>query len=316
MSRKALLVGINNFTRPSWQLRGCINDTAAIKSILGTYFGFADAEIRVLHDQTATYDGIRNGLDWLLRDYEGGGHDVRIFHFSSHGTQVEDQDGDEWEGKDEVIVPHDHDWDKPFRDDELRQRIHDIPQDVNFTFVADCCHSGSIQKALQESDIEFLRRYLTPPTEVADCIAARCLRRDAKSDEYVATHMSEMLQGVPPAEWAQRMQEIIPLLREQFRKERYTVVPAEEHILLAACEDSQTAADARIEGEFRGAFTWALTRVIQESNGDLTYEELIQRACAKLSDFEQKPQLECPQEVRMLKVFRPMAEMHVERVPT
>jgi hypothetical protein len=286
-----------------------------MKSVLETYFGFGGAEIKVLHDKDAAYEGIRHGLDWLFSEYEGGGQDVRLFHFSSHGTQVEDQDGEEWEGKDEVIVPYDHDWDQPFRDDELRQRIHGIPHDVNFTFVADCCHSGSIQRALQESDIEFRRRYLTPPTEIMDRIAARCLRRDAKLDEYVATHMSEMLQGVPPAEWTQKMQEYIPLLRDQFRKEKYAVVPAEEHILLAACEDSQTAADARIEGEFRGAFTWALTRVIQESNGDLTYEDLIQKVCAKLSGYEQKPQLECPPAMRGLKVLKPMAEIHLERVP-
>ncbi|MFN8464346.1 MAG: caspase family protein [Caldilineaceae bacterium] len=315
MSRKALLVGINNFTRPSWKLRGCINDTVAMKDVLQKYFSFGESEIKILHDQEASYAGIRSGLDWLLTDYEGEGHDVRVFHFSSHGTQAEDQDHEEWEGKDEVLVPYDHDWDAPFRDDEIRERIDLIPEDVNFTFVADCCHSGSIQKALLDSDIEFYRRYLTPPHEVRQRIAARCEQRDADCDSYVAAHLPEMLLGVPAAQLTKKMEEFIPRLRKQFRVERYGTPPAEKQILLAACEDSQTAADARIEGEFRGAFTWALTRAIQEANGELTYTQLIQNACAKLGDYEQKPQLECPLNLREVKVFKPLVEGQAERMP-
>ena len=34
MSKKALIVGINNFTRPQWQLRGCINDTIEMQGLL------------------------------------------------------------------------------------------------------------------------------------------------------------------------------------------------------------------------------------------------------------------------------------------
>ena len=32
MVKRALLVGINNFVRPDWALRGCINDTLEMKS--------------------------------------------------------------------------------------------------------------------------------------------------------------------------------------------------------------------------------------------------------------------------------------------
>ncbi len=62
-----------------------------------------------------------------------------------------DQNNEEWEGFDEVIVPYDHDWDKPFRDDDLRAIFEIFPAEVNFTFIADCCHSGSIQRPLQEA---------------------------------------------------------------------------------------------------------------------------------------------------------------------
>lgn len=307
MSKKALLVGINNFSRPSWQLHGCVNDTLAMQRILQSYYGFCDQNIRILHDRDATVQGIRETLQWLLSEYEGAGNDVRVFHFSSHGTQVEDQGQDEWECKDEVIVPYDHDWDKPFRDDDLREIFMAIPDNVNFTFIADCCHSGSIQRVLQESDIVFYPRYLTPPTEVADRITTLCNERDAKADTYIAAHLPELLQGVPATQLVAKMTEFIPLLRERFRKEKYGVVTADKHVLLAACEDVQTAADACIEGEFRGAFTWALSRAIQESNGNLTYEELITRASANLHHFDQRPQLECSEPMCNRKLFAPMA---------
>src|SRR5919202_424590 len=160
MSKKAFLVGINNFTRPDWQLNGCINDTVAVRELLQSYFDFQDDDIKVIHDRDATAQGIRDGLGWLLQNARSG--DVRIFHFSSHGTQVPDESDDEMDVQDEVIVPFDHDWSKPFRDDDLRAIFDTIPDGVNFTFIADCCHSGSIQKGLLDSGIEFKPRYLTP----------------------------------------------------------------------------------------------------------------------------------------------------------
>jgi hypothetical protein len=303
MSKRALVVGINNFTRPQWRLRGCINDTIEMKGLLETYFGFQDDDIRTLLDSAATTQGIEDGLSWLLSEYDGDGSDVRLFHFSSHGTQVDDQGHDEWECFDEVIVPYDHDWDAPFRDDDLWELFDDIPQGVNFTFIADCCHSGSIQKVVRE--IEFYVRKLEPPTDVTDRIQELVQRRDTDQDAYVAAQMAQMLQGVPPEQWAAKMQEYLGLLKEQFRKEQYAAVPFEKHFLLAACEDKQTAADARIEGEFRGAFTWALSKAIKEANGDLTYDELIARAGGNLADYDQRPQLWCPTALRGQKVLAP-----------
>ena len=308
MSKKALLVGINNFSSVTIRrLRGCINDTIDMQGLLKTYFGFQDKDIKVLHNRDASAQGIRDGLAWLLSGYDGDGSDVRVFHFSSHGTQVDDQSEDEWECMDEVIVPYDHDWNSPFRDDDLREIFDAIPKGVHFNFIADCCHSGTIQRVLLESDIEFEPRYLTPPPEVTDRIADLRKKRDDEANEWAAEQLAEMLKDIPPDQWKEKMKEYLTLLLKRFRENKYGVVPVERHVLLAACEDRQTAADARIAGEFRGAFTWALSQAIQEANGDLTYDELITRASANLREYEQKPQLECPSAMRELKVFAPLA---------
>jgi hypothetical protein len=228
---------------------------------------------------------------------------VRVFHFSSHGTQVDDQSGDEWECLDEVIVPYDHDWDKPFRDDDLRAIFEKIPAGVAFTFIADCCHSGSIQKALFDSGVKFNPRYLTPPREIQDRIEAKQAKRDAEFDAWAAQQLPVMLQGVPPEQWSSKIQEFMKQLRDRFRQNKYAIVAFDRDVLLAACEDRQTAADAEIGSKWRGAFTWALGEAIRGAKGDLTYEALIQRAAANLKSYEQKPQLECPTERRTLKLF-------------
>lgn len=305
MSKRALLVGINKFKSDIPDLSGCINDTVEMGELLKDYFGFQEGDIRILHDGDASADDIRNGLGWLLSEYDGDGRDVRVFHFSSHGTQVDDQSNDEWECMDEVIVPYDHDWDNPFRDDDLRAIFDQIPEDVNFTFIADCCHSGTIQKAIVDSGVEFRPRYLTPPAEVTDRILAKQAKRDAEADAWAAVQLADMLANTPVEEWAANLQAYLALLRRRFIQNKYAVVPAGRHVLLAACEDRQTAADAWFDDEWRGAFTRSLGQAIKDANGDLTYAQLIKRTGAGLRDFEQRPQLECPPDMRDLPIFAP-----------
>jgi hypothetical protein len=304
MSKRALVVGINNFTRPQWRLRGCVNDAMQMQHLLERYFGFEQGEIKILRDDAASNEGIRAGLSWLLSEYDRDGSDVRVLHFSSHGTQVDDQGEDEWERLDEVIVPYDHDWDNPFRDDDLKVFFDTIPEGVSFTFIADCCHSGSIQRA--QPEIEFQPRYLLPRADVVARIRVLREERDTAQNAFVATQMAQMLQGVPPDQWADKMQEYMGLLQEQFKREHYAAVPYEKHYLLAACESKQTAADAQIEGQWQGAFTWALGKAIVEAEGNLTYDELIARAAGHLTAYDQRPQLECPTELRGRRVFSPL----------
>ncbi len=304
MSKRALLVGINHFRPGLKDLQGCVRDAKQMKSVLTNYFAFGD--IRVLTNGEATAQGIRDGLSWLLSDYEGGGKDVRVFHFSSHGTQVPDENDEELDYVDEVIVPHDHDWANPFRDDELREIFDGIPEQVNFTFIADCCHSGTVQRALEESKIQFNSRYLLPPPEIRDAIKERKARK-SDFDAWAAARLTGMLQGIPVGEHVRKIKSFMAQLRKMWLKNRYEFVDAERHVLLAGCEDRETAAEAQIEGKWRGAFTWALSQAIEDAGGDLTYEQLIADAGSGLAAYWQTPQLECPTEMQKRKVFAPLA---------
>ncbi len=300
-SRRALLVGVNEFPNPAWKLRGCVNDSTDMREILRTFYGFQDEDIHTLENTKATGKAIREELNWLFSNYAGG--DVRIFAFSSHGTQVDDKSGDEQESFDEVIVPYDHSWSSPFTDDDLYEVFKNVPEKVNFTFLADCCHSGTIQRDLLDSNIDFKSRYIPPPPEVKDLILQKQDALAEDEEAYIAREMVEMLKAIPMDQWANKIDEIRALLRKRFRQNRFQMVETNKHILLAGCRSEQTSADAFIEGSYRGAFTWALGKAIREANGNLSYEQMMREATEKMKQFTQTPQLECPQDLRKLKIF-------------
>ena len=142
MTRKALLVGLNHYPDPENTLRGCINDVRQVSDLLYSRFGFpANGAIRLLTDARATAAAIVDRLRWLLDGAQAG--DVLVFHYSGHGSQVPDRNGDEVDDLDEIICPYDLDWENPFTDDDLYEIVKDLPPGVNLTVVLDCCHSGT-----------------------------------------------------------------------------------------------------------------------------------------------------------------------------
>ncbi len=71
--------------------------------------------------------------------------DTLVFHYSGHGAQVPDQDGDEVEDhKGEALCPRDFDWESCcIRDDDLSEIFADLPEGVLLEVALDCCYSGT-----------------------------------------------------------------------------------------------------------------------------------------------------------------------------
>jgi hypothetical protein len=169
MAKKALLVGINDYKQVN-DLRGCVNDVLDMHFSLRSLFGFQTREIRVLTDSRATKDNILHRLKWLVQGAKAG--DYLIFHFSGHGSQIRDRDGDEelTDHLDELICPHDMDWDGSYiTDDTLNSIFKGVPEGVLLEVFLDCCHSGT---GLREMG-------LTPPPDLAPAhpTSATCRRR-------------------------------------------------------------------------------------------------------------------------------------------
>ena len=65
-------------------------------------------------------------------------------------------------------------------------------------------------------------------------------------------------------------------------------------VLITGCRDTQTSADAFINGRYNGALTYALVEAMRKGKGALTYKQLHDRAhgVLKAKKFDQVPQLE------------------------
>src|SRR5271170_4993200 len=81
-------------------------------------------------------------VHWLVND--AWPTDSLFFHFSGHGGQTPDLDGDEEDGYDEVIYPVDFRLQGHIVDDEMhRIMVKSLPAGVRLTAIFDSCHSGS-----------------------------------------------------------------------------------------------------------------------------------------------------------------------------
>jgi len=152
---RALLIGINDYLANDapaaevagqpWipeDLNGARNDIALMRRLLVSRFGFPEKNIRMLEDQAATREGILSALsDFVASTSED---DVVYIHFSGHGSQVDDLNGDEEDRLDETILPFDARTGSvpDITDDELNAILSKLKA-RNSLVVLDSCHSGT-----------------------------------------------------------------------------------------------------------------------------------------------------------------------------
>lgn len=144
--KRALLIGINKYHAVP-KLQGSINDIETMRQILLTRWGFPERSMAVLKDEAATRAGILAALEQLVK--ETGPQDTVYFHYSGHGSQVEDLNGDEEDGLDETLVPQDgRSGDvRDITDDELDAVFARLRAKHAF-IVLDSCHSGTATRSL------------------------------------------------------------------------------------------------------------------------------------------------------------------------
>ncbi|KDQ55374.1 hypothetical protein JAAARDRAFT_37382 [Jaapia argillacea MUCL 33604] len=90
-----------------------------------------------------TKQNMLDAMKWLVRDAKRG--DSLFIHYSGHGGQTRDLDGDEAYGYDDVIYPVDSDVNGFITDDELNTLlVRPLPAGCRLTALFDSCHSGSV----------------------------------------------------------------------------------------------------------------------------------------------------------------------------
>src|SRR5262245_43324442 len=174
MAKRALLIGINRYLIPGADLRGCVNDVNNIRAALIKYFAFRGSDIKVLTDLSATKKAMQSAITALVKSGRRG--DVLYLHYSGHGSNVPDKDGDEADHRDEILCPSDLDWKDPLTDDWLRTAFNKLKARVNLTVVMDCCHSGTNTRAILPPDTPVIPRYLPNPWDLVAEESRRALR--------------------------------------------------------------------------------------------------------------------------------------------
>lgn len=266
MAKRALLVGINRYRMPGADLRGCVNDVRNLQAVLTGTFGFAKKDITVLTDFEATTAAMQDGIKDLVSSGKSG--DVLLFHYSGHGSNVPDDNGDEADNRDEILCPTDLDWKKPLRDDWLRKTFDKVKPGVNLTVIMDCCHSGSNTRQVLPPDAPVMQRYLPSPWDLVAAESGRKLRGKVRGTLRASGKSKRTKSDVVEAK-----------IRE---------------MLITGCRDTQTSADAFIQGTYNGALTYYLVAALKAGGPQMSYRELRDRAAGEISTngYEQVPQLE------------------------
>lgn len=149
--RVSLLTGVGHYPADAgWRPTSASNDIdilhAAMKSL-----GFS---VETLINEAATYENLVSALQNAAVHVRPAG--IFHFHFSGHGQQIADINGDEFDGLDEALVPYDarrdyvpgqYEGERHLSDDELGSLLHNIRRAIGpdgQVFVSlDACHSGT-----------------------------------------------------------------------------------------------------------------------------------------------------------------------------
>ncbi len=264
-NKKALTIGINEYQFfPHYALRGCVNDTKSMSSVLKEYLNFKDSDITVLQDSEATKENIYKNIDSLIKKSQDGECDYIVIHLAAHGSQTHDVSGDEVDDvKDEIFTSYDLKLDRGGKDwlpstiiddDDFGKKLSDIPEKCLCEVYLDTCHSGTGLRALSLNQIP---RYIPPPTQ-------ELTRKLTQLSQVHGLDDTLKESGMPP-----------------------------NIILMTGCQSDQTSADASIENDYHGAFTWNMCNEMRKCNNQLSRFELMKNIRDTMRErYKQIPQLE------------------------
>lgn len=298
-TRKALLIGINDYPNAEDRLEGCVNDVFRMSEVLQE-FGFEPEEIRVTLNERATAKEIRKRLQWLLSDATAG--DLRFFFFSGHGAQIpSSHDEFETDGNDECLVPYDFDWtiEQAYTDREFLELYSQLSREVIFISAFDCCHAGGLTRA---SGMK--ARGLNPPDDIRhreikwDKQRQMWIGRDQKlaSDKkYFKSQKDNPVLYTGANGRTNKLGRAFPLWTEiktlENAKKRYGATGPYMPVILEACQENEYAYEYRHGVTSYGAFTYSLTTILREKvkkNKKVSFAELMAATTQQLAELEYK----------------------------
>lgn len=162
--KRALIIAIGHYKEGTgWGELASISDLVLMQETLKKQ-GFSEPNILTITDEKATKAGIKAKIDELIRLAQPG--DKIVIHFSGHGQQISDLNGDEADGLDETIVPYDahsdvknssYHGERHIIDDEIKSWVNQLCVKVgsngHVLLLLDSCHSGTASRGPSSSGV-------------------------------------------------------------------------------------------------------------------------------------------------------------------
>ena len=145
---RALIIGVGEHEDDNVSdLPGIELDVIMMQDV-AKHLGFRASQITTLRDEEATLAAITREIANLG---SAGRDDQVLVYFSGHGDHVPDMNGDEEDGWDEVLIPHDtriagSKVENVLLDDDLGEMLADI-RSRRLLLLIDACHSGTATKS-------------------------------------------------------------------------------------------------------------------------------------------------------------------------
>jgi len=295
----SLHIGVNKvdraaYPRPPKTLTGCINDAETYRKIAKAQ-GFQKRVL--LTDEAAKIHDVGRYIYHAADVLRNG--DIFFISYAGHGASVPDISGDEDDGKDETWCLYDG----LMLDDYLYFLWSRFEPGVRLVIASDSCHSGTVARAeasraaVDEAIQDRSARELFPDEDFRK-IQDRASARSPNDDPYGSDDLEARARELSPTEAEDAYQARASDYREQESIARNASRPGnvQAHgILLAACQDHQSAYETGSAGESGGVFTRELFKAVPVTSGSQAgkaknYEDLIAIVTAKVVKF-QKPKL-------------------------
>lgn len=265
----ALCVGINDYPGTGSDLSGCVNDAKDWRTALKAR-GFT---VRELIDGAATGKAMREGIAGIIG--AAGDGDLVVIQYSGHGSFVPDDNGDEPDGTDECLCPHDIRSRGPITDDELSMLFAARGSGVKVVFISDSCHSGTVSR---------FAPITTPPTARGRSAPQRKVR------------------FLPPGVFLSARK----ASKLGTRSRRPSSPPGRHHaLLIAGCQDTEYSFDAWFRGRANGAFSFVALRELQGLSASAKYVDWFRaiRNALPSQQYPQSPNLYGTSSMKKWRVF-------------
>lgn len=228
-----------------------------------------------------TKRNILAAMDWLVSE-----PDCQCFlHYSGHGGQVIDRQGDRKSGLDDTIVPVDYGNNGPIDSGTLhRALVSKLAHNSNLFVVFDCCHSGSalelpyVYRTDDNGNINLVNSVKEGITLMS---AAQRLLQGGFSFSKITNAKHLFVRGkrfVTGLKYSGKRREE-GLGEEHFQEDWKR--EGKDVVMFSGCRDDQTSADANIGGNHVGAMSWALLNTLN-SGRNLSYVQVCGRCCCML----------------------------------